>query len=89
MQRLPRGRRRDLLEREYARLRAVLRWVDWTERAAAEFSVRKAALERAGTPVCDMDVIIASIALAAGAAVATRNARDFQRIVGLTVEDWA
>lgn len=88
LERLPGSRRRDLLEAEYARLRSVLPWCDWTEAAALEFGRQKALLERAGTPVADMDVIIASVASSVGAGVATRNARDFLRVAGLSVEDW-
>jgi tRNA(fMet)-specific endonuclease VapC len=87
--RLPEGsRRRVLLEAEYARLRAVVPWSDWTEAAAAAFGSQKAILERAGTPVGDMDIAIGSVALSLGAAVATANARDFRRLQGLQVEDW-
>lgn len=89
LRRLPEdSHRRALLDAEYARLRAALPWADWTEAAALEFGRQKAALERAGTPVGDMDVIIASVALSLGAAVATCNARDFRRMVDLLVEDW-
>lgn len=80
--------RQTLLAAEYERLRSVVPWMDWTEGAALEFGRQKEALERAGTPVGDMDVIIGSVALAVGGGVATANARDFQRMQGLRVEVW-
>ena len=70
------------------RLGAAIAWSDWTETAAHQFGRQKASLERAGTPVGDMDIIIASVALSLGAAVATTNARDFRRMAELVVEDW-
>lgn len=82
------SRRRRLLEAEYERLRGVVRWLDWTEAAAQEFGRQKAGLERAGTPVGDMDVIIGSIAMANGAGVITSNASDFLRLPGLHVVSW-
>lgn len=89
LRRLPEGsRRRALLAAEYERLRLLLSWIDWTEGAAIEFGRQKEALERAGTPVGDMDVIIGSVAAAIGGGVATANARDFQRMHGLRVEAW-
>lgn len=89
LDRLPEGsRRRVLLEEEYQRLREALPWGDWTEAAALTFGHQKALLERAGTPVGDMDVIIASVALSRGAGVATANARDFRKVLTLQVEDW-
>ena len=82
------SRRRELLESEYERWRSLLYWRDWDRDAATEFGRQKALLEHAGTPVSDMDVIIASVALSIGGAVATANVRDFRRMKGLRVEDW-
>lgn len=88
LRRLPEGSRlRALLTAEYERLRAVVPWADWTE-AAHAYGRQKEALERAGTPVGDMDVIIASVALALGGGVATANVRDFRKIEGLWVDAW-
>lgn len=89
LQRLPSGsRRRLLLAKEYERLRQAVVWSDWTEEAALAYGELKEAIERAGTPVGDMDVIIGSIAVANEWGVATANARDFRRLVGLHVEEW-
>lgn len=89
LQRLPAdSRRRTLLAAEYDRLRRLVRWSDWTEPAALEFGRQKEALERAGTPIGDMDVIIGSVAIVLRASVATTNVRDFERIRGLDVQAW-
>jgi tRNA(fMet)-specific endonuclease VapC len=58
------------------------------EGAAHRFGQLKAELEQAGARVSDLDLQIASIALHHGAALVSHNRRHFQRIVGLTVEDW-
>lgn len=90
LERLVRGsRRRRLLEAEYARLRALLRYEDWTEDAAGELGRQKARLERLGTPIDDFDVAIGSCAIALGARLATLNIKHMTRLDGLIVEDWS
>lgn len=89
LERLATGsRRRELLAAEFVRLRDVLVWADWDEPAALRFGKLKAALQTDGTPVDDLDLVIASIALAAGARLATSNLRHFEVVPGLVVEDW-
>ena len=58
------------------------------EAAARRFGRLKAGLERAGAPVGDLDLQIASIALEHAATLVSHNRRRFERIVGLTVKDW-
>ena len=90
LERLEKGSRRRLrLEAEYGRLRDAVAWESWTEAAALEYGRIKASMERSGTPLDDMDLIIASIAFALGATVATRNPRHFTAIPDLAVESWA
>ena len=48
----------------------------------------RAALKVKGRPIGAYDVLIAGTALARGLAVVTSNAREFERIGGLSVEDW-
>lgn len=46
-------------------------------------------LEAEGTPIGAMDLLIAAHARAAGLIVVTHNTREFDRVPGLKVEDWA
>jgi len=56
--------------------------------AARQFGQHKAALRRSGETLADADLMIAAIALARGAELATGNIRHFRRFPGLPVEDW-
>ena len=83
-----RSRRRRLLEAEYARLRGVVRFEDWSEAAAEEFGRQKARLSRMGTIIEDFDIAIGAAAVVLGARLATLNARHMARLEGLAIEDW-
>jgi tRNA(fMet)-specific endonuclease VapC len=63
--------------------------VPFDDRAAQAFAPLKAALLAQGKPIGPMDLLIASIALAAEATVVTANEREFRRVAGLRVENWA
>ena len=90
LSRLPDGSLRyRLLKSEFHDLRAAVRWTDWSEAASQAFGHWKAELQRRGTPIEDMDLAIASVALALPARLATRNVRHFSRIDGLEVDDWS
>lgn len=56
--------------------------------AARRYGEVRAELERRGTPTGDADLRIASIALARGLTIVTGNVRHFERVPGLTVENW-
>lgn len=69
-----------------SRLDAVLAW----DRAAVDATTNiKAALAAAGTPIGPNDTAIAGHAIAAGAILVTNNTREFERVTGLILEDWA
>lgn len=90
LERLQSGSRRQrLLAEEYDRLRALVRWSDWTEPAALEFGRQKALLERKGDVIEDMDVAIGSLAIVLDATLATGNVRHLARLDGLRLEDWS
>ena len=45
-------------------------------------------LERLGTPIGSLDLMIASQALYRGLTVVTNNTREFQRVPNLALENW-
>ncbi len=49
----------------------------------------KVALRLAGTPIGPNDTAIAGHAIATGAILVTNNVREFERVHGLVLEDWA
>jgi tRNA(fMet)-specific endonuclease VapC len=69
-------------------LLASLVVLDFDEAAGRRFGELKALLEGKGTVVGDLDLEIASIALVHDLALATHNAVHFERVPGLTLEDW-
>jgi tRNA(fMet)-specific endonuclease VapC len=56
----------------------------WNDAAVNEFQVLNSQRIRIGT----MDLRIASIVIANGATLLTRNLKDFARVPGLRVENW-
>ena len=57
--------------------------------AAAAYGEIRAALERRGETIGNNDIWIAAHALTAGLTLVTNNEREFRRVPGLTVENWA
>ena len=63
----------------------LLLFDDADARAAGEV---RATLKRLGTPIGTLDALIAGQARARNLVVVTANYREFERVEGLTVEDW-
>ena len=59
----------------------------WDSAASARYGPLRALLERLGTPLGNLDTLIAAHALAADAVLVT-NDHAFRRVEGLLVEDW-
>lgn len=55
----------------------------------SHYAEQASALRRAGTPIGANDLWIACHALALGATLVTHNLREFSRIRGLSLVDWA
>lgn len=60
-----------------------------TRRSADLAAEQYARLRRRGTPVDDIDLLIAGIALEHGLVLVTRNCDHFKRVDGLSIEDWS
>lgn len=89
---LPDGRRRSALERAFASALSddlegrILVLDEAGAREAARLSVRR---QNAGRPGELRDTLIAGIAIARGATIATRNLRHFQDLPVEVVDPWA
>ena len=55
----------------------------------ARFGRLRADLERRGTPIGPYDTQIAAHALSLGCTLVTNNLREFERVAGLPLENWA
>lgn len=87
--RLPRSKRRDRLRQIVDSIRAEVARAPWTDEVTEQFGTVKAALEKRGERLEDLDLAIAAHALAAGAVLVTTDARHMGRVPGLVVEDWS
>jgi len=89
IERLPRSERRTRLQERFDLVRAELPRAEWSDEVSEAFGRIKAALERKGQRIEDLDAAIAAHAVASGATLITANARHMVRVPGLRVEDWS
>lgn len=54
-----------------------------------KFGQLKAELRKAGTPVADFDLLIASVALTENLILVTNNTPHYERITGLNLDNWS
>lgn len=63
--------------------------LDFDVAAAETYGKLWADLEQRGTPIGPMDMLIAGHALSQGLTLVTNNTREFSRVSGLRLENWA
>lgn len=63
--------------------------LEFTSEDAVVYAQVRAKLERAGTPIGPLDTLIASQAVARKLTLVSNNEREFRRVAGLHVENWA
>jgi len=56
--------------------------------ATTAYGSTRMAIERRGTPIGAMDLLIAAHAVSLGVTLVTNNTREFARVPGLRVENW-
>jgi tRNA(fMet)-specific endonuclease VapC len=89
IERLPRSRRRSVLQSRFDLICSELPRAEWTDAISQAYGRIKATLERRGTRIEDFDAAIAAHAVATGAVLVTANRDHMARVPGLQVEDWS
>ncbi|QNH22276.1 PIN domain-containing protein [Xanthomonas sp. GW] len=67
---------------------APLDILPFDEAAMRRYGALRSGLERKGTPIGALDQLIAAHALAVDAVLVTNNVREFERVIGLRLENW-
>jgi tRNA(fMet)-specific endonuclease VapC len=62
--------------------------LDWPCEASTLYGRIRAGLQKQGTPIGAMDLLIASHAIFLDAVLVTNNTREFERVPGLKIENW-
>jgi tRNA(fMet)-specific endonuclease VapC len=68
---------------------SIVEVLGWPVEAARVYAESRATLEAKGRPIGAMDMLIAAHALFERATLVTRNVREFARVEGLKVDNWA
>lgn len=62
---------------------------DFDRDATAEYGRVRTQLQKKGQPIGSMDLLIAAHAISLGVTLVTHNVREFGKVPGLRMEDWA
>jgi tRNA(fMet)-specific endonuclease VapC len=71
------------------RIKELFPIIDIDKAIIETFSELKANMQKAGTPIEDFDLLIASTALTMNSILVTNNEKHFDRIKGLKIENWS
>jgi tRNA(fMet)-specific endonuclease VapC len=75
-------------EQQLATLLEQINIITFGEREAKASALIRADLEKKGTPIGPMDILIAGSAKAHNLTLVTHNTKEFMRVEGLALEDW-
>jgi tRNA(fMet)-specific endonuclease VapC len=62
--------------------------LDWTNGATHHYARLRCTLEQAGTPIGNMDLLIASHAISERSTLVTNNLKHFSKVPGLNLQEW-
>ena len=75
-------------EEQLKKLLSQINIIDFAQKEAIESAKIRADLEKKGTPIGSIDVLIAGCAKANNLILVTRNMKEFQRVENLNIVDW-
>jgi len=78
----------DLAAANLRRILKTLLVVPFDDAAAESYGGIRAVLEKRGSPIGPLDMLIAGHAVSLGWTLVTHNIREFKRVPNLSVEDW-
>ena len=81
-------KRSDRLFGEVRSILGKLSIIDFNDSQSELYGKIRVELEKSGTPLGDMDMLIAAAALSEGAILVTHNKKHFSKISGIKTEDW-
>jgi tRNA(fMet)-specific endonuclease VapC len=82
-------RKNERLQKELDRFLEIHTVLEFSSDHVPEYARLRLHLERAGTPIGGMDMLIAAQAIALDLVLVTNNEREFRRVPGLKIENWA
>ncbi len=86
---LPASKRKTYLDERRKLVTSAIQHAEWTDNVSEAFGRLKAALEKRGERIEDIDIAIAAHAVAADAVLVTSDRKHMPRIPELTIEDWS
>jgi tRNA(fMet)-specific endonuclease VapC len=86
--RLPRSKRRRLLEERFGAITGTFERIEWTDGVSTAFGEIKALLERKGRRIEDFDAAIAAHAVANRATLVSANVKHMASVPDLLLADW-
>ena len=78
----------DKLFNEVRLIMKKLSIIEFDESQSELYGKIRVELEKSGTPIGNMDMLIAAAALSTGAILVSHNKKHFSKIKGIKVEDW-